>query len=164
MFRILLVIICLSTFTVFGVRYYKSYRAEIQAKAVAEQQLQEKKRIEQEKLQRKNAVEQEVKGLIAAMVKDPTSVQFRNMSVAIDMPEEEINLLADQESYVDAVCGEFNAKNSYGGYVGFKPFSWNSNKENPLLGSHSHDGMSSLLQDLAIKECLKIKNYVEANP
>ena len=43
------------------------YHVEIQAKAVAEQQLQEK-----------NRIEREVKSLIAAMVKAPTSVQFRN--------------------------------------------------------------------------------------
>jgi hypothetical protein len=40
-------------------------------------------------------------------LKDPSSAQFRNLRYV--------------EPYV---CGEVNAKNSFGGYVGFKKFSW----------------------------------------
>ena len=36
---------------------------------------------------------------------DPESAQFRNLELA-----------------GDAVCGEVNAKNGFGGYVGFQPF------------------------------------------
>lgn len=41
--------------------------------------------------------------------KDPESAQFRNLSVR-------------DQGKSRAVCGEVNAKNSYGGYVGFKKF------------------------------------------
>lgn len=43
-------------------------------------------------------------------LKDPGSVQFKNVAV-------KTNSLG-----VTAVCGEYNARNSFGGYVGFQPF------------------------------------------
>lgn len=43
---------------------------------------------------------------IVRQMKDPSSVQFRSLSVTRDT----------------FLCGELNAKNSYGGYVGFKKF------------------------------------------
>ncbi|MGH8123618.1 MAG: hypothetical protein ACREPT_12700 [Rudaea sp.] len=48
------------------------------------------------------------KKLVADSMKDPSSVQFRNMR-------------RKNDSY-NIVCGEVNAKNGYGGYVGFVPF------------------------------------------
>jgi hypothetical protein len=42
-------------------------------------------------------------------MKDPSSVQFRNVSYRAT-------------GTLEVVCGEYNAKNSYGGYVGFKIF------------------------------------------
>lgn len=46
---------------------------------------------------------------VANSLKDPSSAQFRNVRIA---------------SYKggSVVCGEVNGKNSYGGYVGFRPF------------------------------------------
>lgn len=44
---------------------------------------------------------------VAATLKDPSSAQFRN-----------INLV----ERTTTLCGEVNAKNSFGGYVGFRPF------------------------------------------
>lgn len=46
---------------------------------------------------------------IAANLKDPGSANFRNVRLV---------------KYLDSavICGEVNAKNSYGGYVGFKDF------------------------------------------
>ena len=48
----------------------------------------------------------EAEGLVARSMRDPTSAQFRNMMVFAS----------------GAVCGEVNAKNGFGGYVGFDPF------------------------------------------
>lgn len=42
---------------------------------------------------------------VAAEMKDPGSAQFRGL-----------------ERFDGLVCGEVNARNSYGGYVGFQPF------------------------------------------
>jgi len=45
--------------------------------------------------------------ILADGLKDPESAHFRNVQF---------------RSETNAVCGEFNAKNSYGAYVGFKQF------------------------------------------
>ena len=45
-------------------------------------------------------------------LRDPGSAQFRDMSVKITPSGGKI------------VCGEINAKNAYGGYIGFVPFYW----------------------------------------
>lgn len=45
------------------------------------------------------------------VMRDPDSTNFRNARVlAGDTPEQRL------------VCGEYNAKNAYGGYVGFQPY------------------------------------------
>lgn len=49
----------------------------------------------------------EAQKAVEAHLTDPGSAQFRNL----------------REGKYD-VCGEFNAKNVLGGYVGFKPFAW----------------------------------------
>lgn len=46
---------------------------------------------------------------LANKMKDPSSVQFRNERVV-------------EYNNGHLVCGEYNAKNSYGAYVGFSPF------------------------------------------
>nr|WP_255483385.1 hypothetical protein [Cedecea sp. P7760] len=56
------------------------------------------------------------KSIISDAMKDPGSTQFKSVRTVK-------NLLGD--SYV---CGEVNSKNSYGGYVGFKPFAYKSGK------------------------------------
>lgn len=48
----------------------------------------------------------DAKAAVRAMAKDPDSVQFRNETVR----------------FTGDVCGEYNAKNSFGAYVGFRPF------------------------------------------
>ena len=44
---------------------------------------------------------------VASMMKDPASVTFQNLRIATDN---------------STLCGEVNAKNGFGGYVGFRPF------------------------------------------
>lgn len=51
---------------------------------------------------------------VASLLKDPGSAQFRNVR---------INAYGDGK----VICGEVNAKNSYGGYVGFSPFMASTN-------------------------------------
>lgn len=50
---------------------------------------------------------------VADVVKDPSSLQLRNLSRFKPIG-------ADYE----AVCGELNAKNGFGGYVGFQAFQY----------------------------------------
>jgi hypothetical protein len=48
---------------------------------------------------------------VAAKMMDPNSVQFKDLAHYIV-----------GEKKLDAVCGSYNAKNAYGGYVGFRKF------------------------------------------
>ena len=54
-------------------------------------------------------VEAKGKEAVASNLLDPSSAMFRNLQVK-----------SFAEGYV--LCGEVNAKNCYGGYVGFQPF------------------------------------------
>lgn len=47
-------------------------------------------------------------------MKDPKSLEVRH-------------LVAVKQGKWDVVCGEYNAKNSMGGYVGFQRFAWRGN-------------------------------------
>ncbi|MGE4334467.1 MAG: hypothetical protein AB7E55_00645 [Pigmentiphaga sp.] len=58
------------------------------------------------------AVIEKAQGDIVSQLKDPASAQFRNVVVS----------KTGKGFYL--VCGEVNARNAYGGYVGFKPFIW----------------------------------------
>lgn len=55
---------------------------------------------------------QEAKQILADGLKDPDSVKFRNVKLF---------------RATGSVCGEYNAKNSYGGYVGYTPFGVDKN-------------------------------------
>lgn len=54
---------------------------------------------------------------VAAEMIDPSSVQFRNTYIT----KSDLELLGPA-----ILCGELNAKNSFGGYVGFKKFYYTS--------------------------------------
>jgi len=67
----------------------------------------------------------EAKQSIASDLKDPNSVEYRNLHKYSEL----------------VVCGEYNAKNSYGGYIGFKPFIYGSADENHIrkIDANSND-------------------------
>jgi len=56
---------------------------------------------------------EQAKDAVKATLKDPESAQFRNLYT---------KSWTGKASPDDAVCGEVNAKNSYGGYTGFTRF------------------------------------------
>lgn len=57
-----------------------------------------------------NYLMNQTKQNVKDMLKDPESAQFRNVKIAVNTVGEK------------SVCGQVNAKNSYGGYTGFKSF------------------------------------------
>lgn len=67
---------------------------------------------EQKAKEEKIANEAKVESIVKSVLKDPESAQFQN---------------------IDGVCGEVNAKNSYGGYTGFKKFVISKKDERVLL-------------------------------
>jgi hypothetical protein len=64
---------------------------------------------------------------IMVFLKDPESAQFRNEHITKS----------------GALCGEVNAKNSMGGYVGFKRYIAVDNKSNYVEGSEPLNGWST---------------------
>ena len=56
------------------------------------------------------------KQIITDNLKDPNSANFRDINV-YHLTNKNTN-----ETKISAVCGEVNARNSYGGYAGFKKF------------------------------------------
>jgi hypothetical protein len=68
--------------------------------------------------------ENKAKDVIGATVKDPLALEVRHVHASYTAPT--------------TICGEFNAKNSYGGYVGFKPFA---------IDTHEHDRLTELDDD-----------------
>ena len=58
----------------------------------------------------------DAKGMVSASLKDPDSATFKNVKVYRVKNKNTGNV------NVSAVCGEVNAKNSYGGYVGYSNF------------------------------------------
>lgn len=57
-------------------------------------------------------VEQVAKEGITKNFNDPSSVQYRNVTTTAESPQ----------SPYRTTCGELNAKNQYGAYIGFKKF------------------------------------------
>ncbi len=58
----------------------------------------------------------EAKKAVSREMRDPSSVQFRDVKSV------------KQADGSTAVCGEYNAKNAYGAYVGFEGFSYHSGR------------------------------------
>jgi len=58
----------------------------------------------------------EAKAEIARGFKDPASVQYRDLFISVTPNP------AEDNKPRTALCGQINAKNSYGGYVGFQRF------------------------------------------
>ena len=83
---------------------------ETKVRMEAEKKLAEEARLQAEA--EKKAIEEKIEGYkqqLLRVLKDPESAQFRNLRLSSGEGGE-------------ALCGEVNAKNAFGGYVGFTPF------------------------------------------
>ena len=69
-----------------------------------------------------NEMDQNLIGEAEAAVRrnalDPDAVQFRNERVSLNAPE--------GKGVRKVVCGEYNGKNTYGAYTGFKPYRYDT--------------------------------------
>lgn len=71
------------------------------------------------------ALIENAKNMIKSQLKDPYSAQFENIYIG------------KTENNLPVVCGEVNAKNSYGAYVGRKKFYYFETSDKPMLGMES---------------------------
>ena len=79
---------------------------------------------------------------------DPDSAIFRNAVVAREsIPDKGIEYVY--------VCGEVNAKNRMGGYVGYKHFYWDSD-EKKAVGPLDDRQLGAIMEDLARRTCAKL--------
>lgn len=81
---------------------------------------------------------QEAKAVVTGKLKDPNSASFRNVRIV-------------HGKKVRKVCGEVNAKNSYGGYSGFKTFSFANGSA--TIDSNTTDKIRKLGNELLLSEC-----------
>lgn len=65
---------------------------------------------------------------------DPSGAQYRNMRVAEPLPA---SVSEKRQSVPAGVCGQVNAKNQLGGYVGFRPFIWITGEKEVGLPLHA---------------------------
>lgn len=76
---------------------------------------------------------------IASQLKDPSSAQFRNVKAG------------KTDKGFDIVCGEVNARNGFGGYVGFTPFIWREGTYGGAVGAQGKG--AHLVNDLIAALC-----------
>lgn len=93
--------LCILVVAILGARQYKDYKKE---RDVAE-------KVAAEALEKETAVKN-MRKLVIAVLKDPSSAQWQGEFLS---------------SGNETLCGEVNAKNSMGGYVGFKKYIANAN-------------------------------------
>lgn len=78
---------------------------------------------------------------VKKLLKDPGSAEFRSVSVV---------QMRTPEGPAAVVCGEFNAKNGFGGFAGFEPFAWHP--DGTLLTKAAFPSTDEATLDGAIKE------------
>ncbi|MBJ8481029.1 hypothetical protein I6M70_16850 [Acinetobacter pittii] len=71
---------------------------------------------------------------VKQLMKDPDSTNFRNV-------REITNTLGEK-----VLCGQINSKNSYGGYVGFMPFSYAQNGRLNIVEISGRTGFQQIVQ------------------
>ena len=86
-----------------------------------------------EKISVPEARAEQTKHAVKAILKDPESAQFRNFYT---------KSWTGKPSPMDPVCGEVNAKNSYGGYIGFTRF-YQADPNSPAVLWATEDWMNS---------------------
>lgn len=105
---------------------------------------------------RKVRAEQAMRSYFEQTLIDPSSVQFRNLQVFLDVPGSKLRTSGSKSGpLVDVVCGEMNSKNRMGGYVGFKHFYWDSD-EKKAVGPLDDRQLGAIMEDLVRRTCAKL--------
>ena len=76
---------------------------------------------------------------ILAGLKDPASAQFRNVKII------------EQRDGSKSVCGEVNAKNSMGGYAGFRQFSYTSSSGRASIDPASTESFNDRFASVTVQ-------------
>lgn len=107
--------------------------------------------------ERKARAEQAMRSYFEQTLIDPSSMQFRNLQVFLDVPGSKLRTTGSKTTpLVDVVCGEMNSKNRMGGYVGFKHFYWDSD-EKKAVGPLDDRQLGAIMEDLAQRTCAGLR-------
>ena len=106
--------------------------------------------------ERKARAEQAMRTYFEQTLIDPSSVQFRNLQVFLDVPGSKLRTKGSKTTpLVDVVCGEMNSKNRMGGYVGFKPF-YRDSDQKKAVGPLDNRELGAIMEDLARRTCASL--------
>lgn len=106
--------------------------------------------------ERKSRAEQAMRSYFDGILIDPSSAQFRNIQVFLDVPGSTLRTTGSKTTpLVDVVCGEVNSKNRMGGYVGFRYFYWDSDSKK-VFGASDVKGLDSIMEDIARRTCSRL--------
>jgi hypothetical protein len=107
--------------------------------------------------ERNARAEQAVRSYFEQTLIDPASAQYRNLQVFLDVPGSKLRKGGSKTTpLVDVVCGEVNSKNRMGGYVGFRPFYWDSD-EKKVVGALDDREMGTILEGIAQRTCAGLR-------
>ncbi len=96
-------------------RHDESQKQKEQAKAISKKENE----VEKAKLILRNYAQEVMTEMIKLQLKDPDSVQLKNVQVFTETMKHK----SGAEGIIQYIlCGDLNAKNSYGGYVGYRSF------------------------------------------
>lgn len=115
------------------------------------QKAEEEKRAKDELAKRMAQAQESMKASFDRRLIDPSSLQIRNLKVFLAVPTYKLRASGSNATSADVVCGEFNSKNRMGGYVGFKYFYWDSDK-NDVYMTDLKD-FSQIMEEMATKTC-----------
>lgn len=105
---------------------------------------------------RREQAEQSARAYLDRVLIDPSSAQYRNMTVYLDVPGSKLRTTGSRTTpLVDVVCGEVNSRNRMGGYVGFKYFYWDTD-EKKAVGISGDSKWDDLYQPLVRDKCAKL--------
>jgi Tfp pilus assembly major pilin PilA len=164
MLKILLALIVIIALAVGGKSYYRTKQANEVAARLAQQetvkkaeeaQKEKEKQAEQARVRQLEKTEEEAtlavaKREIERSLKDPSSVQYRNLRV--------VN---------SAVCGEANAKNSFGAYVGFRRFVYSYDELNFEPDGQASQKLHEIFEHMVFLGCTPLEQLeviCKANP
>jgi hypothetical protein len=99
---------------------------------------------------RKRALENTAKEQTAALLRDPMSAQFRNLSVDVEH---------------NVVCGEVNGKNAFAAYIGFELFVFDGQSANLQSddGFHKKIALCTLRDEASSKRLSNFANQLSRN-
>jgi hypothetical protein len=107
--------------------------------------------------ERKAVAEKAMRSYFEQTLIDPSSIQFRNLQVYLDVPGSKLRTTGSKTTpLIDVVCDEMNSKNRMGGYVGSKHFYWDSD-EKKAVGPMDSRELGDIMEGLARRSCANLR-------